>query len=58
MGELDGRRGGVGPGAATRPEAGRQRDEGRAEEFMQKAQAVCERAGLESDALAVLPFLD
>ena len=29
-----------------------------AEEFMQKAQAVCERAGLEPDALVVLPFLD
>jgi adenylate cyclase len=33
-------------------------DEDRAEEFMQKAQAVCERAGLEPDALVVLPFLD
>jgi adenylate cyclase len=33
-------------------------DEGQAEEFMQKAQAVCERAGLEPDALVVLPFLD
>jgi adenylate cyclase len=33
-------------------------DEGLAEEFMQKAQAVCERAGLEPDALVVLPFLD
>ena len=33
-------------------------DEGRAEEFMQKAQAVCERAGLEPDALVILPFLD
>jgi adenylate cyclase len=33
-------------------------DDGRAEEFMQKAQAVCERAGLEPDALVVLPFLD
>jgi adenylate cyclase len=33
-------------------------DEGRAEEFMQKAQAVCQRAGLEPDALVVLPFLD
>jgi len=32
-------------------------DEGRAEEFMQKAQA-CEHAGLEPDALVVLPFLD
>ena len=33
-------------------------DESRAEAFMQKAQAVCERAGLEPDALVVLPFLD
>ena len=33
-------------------------DESRAEEFLQKAQAVCERAGLEPDALVVLPFLD
>jgi adenylate cyclase len=33
-------------------------DERRAEAFMQKAQAVCERAGLEPDALVVLPFLD
>jgi adenylate cyclase len=33
-------------------------DEGQAEEFIQKAQAVCERAGLEPDALVVLPFLD
>jgi predicted ATPase/class 3 adenylate cyclase len=33
-------------------------DEGQAEEFMQKAQAVCERAGLEPDAFMVLPFLD
>ena len=33
-------------------------DDVRAEEFMQKAQAVCERAGLEPDALVVLPFLD
>jgi adenylate cyclase len=33
-------------------------DEGVAEQFMQKAQAVCERAGLEPDALVVLPFLD
>jgi adenylate cyclase len=33
-------------------------DEVLAEEFMQKAQAVCERAGLEPDALVVLPFLD
>jgi adenylate cyclase len=33
-------------------------DEGQAEEFMQKAQAVCARAGLEPDALVVLPFLD
>ena len=33
-------------------------DEGQAEEFMQRAQAVCARAGLEPDALVVLPFLD
>ncbi len=33
-------------------------DERQAEEFMQKAQGVCERAGLEPDALVVLPFLD
>jgi adenylate cyclase len=33
-------------------------DEDQAEQFMQKAQAVCERAGLEPDALTVLPFLD
>jgi adenylate cyclase len=33
-------------------------DEVQAEEFMVKAQAVCERAGLEPDALVVLPFLD
>jgi predicted ATPase/class 3 adenylate cyclase len=33
-------------------------DEGQAEQFMQKAQGVCERAGLEPDALVVLPFLD
>ena len=33
-------------------------DDVQAEEFMQKAQAVCERAGLEPDALVVLPFLD
>jgi adenylate cyclase len=33
-------------------------DDGVAEEFLQKAQAVCERAGLEPDALVVLPFLD
>src|SRR6185369_7996357 len=30
-------------------------DEARAEEFLLKAQAVCERAGLEPDALVVLP---
>jgi predicted ATPase/class 3 adenylate cyclase len=29
-----------------------------AEEFMQKAQQVCERAGLEPDSLLVLPFLE
>ena len=28
-----------------------------AEGWFQKAQAVCERAGLEPDALMVLPFL-
>ena len=33
-------------------------DEGQAEQFMQKAQAVCERAGLEPDELVVLPFLN
>jgi len=33
-------------------------DDSRGEEFMEKAQAVCERAGLEPDALVVLPFLD
>ncbi|HJR01892.1 MAG TPA: adenylate/guanylate cyclase domain-containing protein [Methylomirabilota bacterium] len=33
-------------------------DEARAEEFLLKAQAVCERVGLEPDALVVLPFLD
>ncbi len=33
-------------------------DEEKAEEFMQKAQAVCEQAGVEPDALVVLPFLD
>ena len=33
-------------------------DDRTAEEFMQKAQAVCEQAGLEPDALVVLPFLD
>jgi adenylate cyclase len=32
-------------------------DEARAEEYMQKAQAVCQRAGLEPEALIVLPFL-
>jgi hypothetical protein len=31
-------------------------DEGRAEEFMQKAQAACECVGLEPDALVVRPF--
>ena len=33
-------------------------DEARAERYMQKAQDVCEGAGLEPDALVVLPFLD
>ncbi len=32
-------------------------DEERAEEFMLKAQQVCERAGLDPDSLVVLPFL-
>jgi adenylate cyclase len=32
-------------------------DQARAETFLAKAQAVCERAGLEPDALMVLPFL-
>jgi adenylate cyclase len=33
-------------------------DDQQAEQQLLKAQAVCERAGLEPDALAVLPFLD
>ncbi len=33
-------------------------DDEQAEEYLRKAQMVCERAGLEPDALAVLPFLD
>jgi hypothetical protein len=33
-------------------------DDGRAEAFVQKAQAVCQRAGLEPDALVVPPLLD
>ena len=32
-------------------------DEEKAEEFMPKTQAVCEQAGVEPDALVVLPFL-
>jgi adenylate cyclase len=32
-------------------------DEPQAEEYMRRAQEVCERAGLEPDALMVLPFL-
>jgi adenylate cyclase len=32
-------------------------DHSRAEEYMRKAQEVCERAGVEPDALMVLPFL-
>ncbi len=32
-------------------------DSSRAEHYMRKAQEVCERAGLESDDLTVLPFL-
>jgi predicted ATPase/class 3 adenylate cyclase len=34
-----------------------QDDHARAEAYMRKAQAVCERAGVEPDALMVLPFL-
>jgi tetratricopeptide (TPR) repeat protein len=33
-------------------------DETRAEEYFRKAQGVCERAGVEPDALVVLPFLE
>lgn len=33
-------------------------DEARAEEFMRKAQQVCERAGLDPDSFVVLPFLE
>ena len=33
-------------------------DEVQAEEYLRKAQQVCEAAGLEPDSLAVLPFLD
>ena len=33
-------------------------DDEQAEQYLLKAQAVCERAGLEPDALVVLPFLD
>jgi adenylate cyclase len=33
-------------------------DEARAEQYMQQAQAVCERAGVSPDSLMVLPFLD
>ena len=33
-------------------------DVAEAETYLQKAQAVCERAGLDPDSLAVLPFLD
>ena len=32
-------------------------DQTRAEEYFHKAQGVCERAGVEPDALVVLPFL-
>jgi adenylate cyclase len=35
-----------------------QGDEARAEEYMRKAQEVCERAGIEPDSLVVLPFLE
>jgi adenylate cyclase len=33
-------------------------DEVQAEHFMQKAQAVCERAGVSPDSLVILPFFD
>ena len=33
-------------------------DHEQAEQYLHKARAVCERAGLEPDALVVLPFLD
>ena len=33
-------------------------DTERAEEFMRKAQQVCERAGLDPDSFVVLPFLE
>jgi adenylate cyclase len=33
-------------------------DQARAEEFMEKAQQVCERAGLDPDSFVVLPFLE
>jgi adenylate cyclase len=33
-------------------------DRDRAEEFMRKAQGVCERAGLDPDSFVVLPFLE
>jgi adenylate cyclase len=33
-------------------------DEARAEQYMRKAQQVCEAAGLEPESLVVLPFLD
>lgn len=33
-------------------------DDEQAEQYLLKAQAVCERAGLDPDALVVLPFLD
>ena len=35
-----------------------QGNDARAEEYMQKAQDVCERAGIEPDSLVVLPFLE
>ncbi len=35
-----------------------QGDEARAEAYMQKAQEVCERAGIDPDSLVVLPFLE
>jgi adenylate cyclase len=33
-------------------------DDEQAEQYLLKAQAVCEQAGLEPDALVVLPFLE
>ena len=35
-----------------------QGDEERAEQYLQRAQEICERAGIEPDSLVVLPFLE